>query len=240
MENLGACFLRSAQQALPDRIGRADFNAFAAMDAFQLVNDRQVVLDDNGVNRADTHTAPAGNTAGRASLSHDFGGPMIGAGDIGCQLMLGNHVDDVLGAGIDALAAGRTVFMVDMSDAIFQIERVEFANRDTVPESEAAEGTGVGAREKPGRFGAVHGAGIFVPLMRIPGRTLAKDIGDQGDDHSRLDAHDLCNGRGGVLASRRAKGGQGFGAVGQRRRIGGTAAVAAASAGSKPAIDDLR
>ncbi len=221
---------RSVEESAMDSFRRADFDALSTVDASILVDDCEVVFDLDGVDGAGAHTTAAGDAPDLAGVPHDFRGPVIGARDVRRELVLGNQTDQLFRASFDAFAACGAKIVVHLSDAVFDVDRVEFADVDAVAETEAPKCTGIRSGEESVRRCAVRCSRVFVSFMRVFARPLAEDVRNEWDYHSRLDAERCGDSRRCILTARRAECCVFLGFVGEGGRVGGTTAIATASA----------
>ncbi len=209
---------------------RADVNTFAAVDARILIDDREVVLDLDGADRARAHTPAAGDAGDFTGAPRDSRRPMVGACDVCRELMFRNQADQPFRTGFDTFPASRAKIVIDFRDAVFDVDRVEFTDIDAIAETEAPVSAGVRSREQTACRCAVRRSRIFVPHMRMVTRPLTEYVRDQGDDGARFDTERRGDGRCCILTARCAERRIFFRFIGKSGGVGGTAAIAAAAA----------
>lgn len=130
---------------MADRFCGADTDAFAAVDAFHLIDNGQVIFNSNGSDGAYFHTAAASDTSCFAGFHRGFGRPVVGTGCIRCQFMFWNEADQMLGACSNTFPAGNAIIVIDFGNAVFNIKCVKFADGDTIAKPEASVSARIGA-----------------------------------------------------------------------------------------------
>ena len=104
-------------------LGGAGTNAGTAAGTLVGVHQSQIAFHGDRTLGADLGTLAAADTTGLAGL-HD-GLAELGVGTaVDDLLMLGDHVDHVLGAGLFAQTAANTQFLVDAGDAVLNGDRI--------------------------------------------------------------------------------------------------------------------
>ena len=131
-----------------DRAGRALYYAHAALLALFVVDDSEVVFDMDGVKFTGSLThaaADAGDVASLAGICALLG---VVAADKDFCLIVGNDLDQAVGAGLDAGAAAGALVTVYHSDTLDDVNSVKFAGGFAVAQSQTSVGAGLAAAEK--------------------------------------------------------------------------------------------
>ena len=161
-----------------DRAGRALNNAHAALLALFVVNDSEVVFDVDRVEFTGSlahAAADAGDGAILAGIRTLLG---VVAADKDFCLIVGNDLDQAVGAGLDAGAAACALVAVYDSDALDDMDGIKFAGSFAVAQSQTSVGAGFGAAEE--LLGSLTGRDIciFIQFLGIVGSAVAHDIGN--------------------------------------------------------------
>ena len=131
-----------------DRAGRALNNAHAALLALFVVDDSEVVFDVDRVEFTGSlahAAADAGDGAVLAGIRTLLG---VVAADKDFCLIVGNDLDQAVGAGLDAGAAAGALVAVYYSDTLDDVNSVKFAGSFAVAQSQTSVGAGLGAAEE--------------------------------------------------------------------------------------------
>ena len=117
----------------------ADVLAVTAGNALAEVNMREIILNGNRSGRAFSGAFSAADAARLAHLHNLRALVLVAAGDDNV-LLLGDHSDDALGAGIGAGAAADTFIAVDLGNAVDYFHRAELAGFHAVAHAYAGVG----------------------------------------------------------------------------------------------------
>ncbi len=166
-----------------DKMPGADACTFAAGGAERVINARKVVFYDDGIMGTGLSAKLTSDTAGGAQIAGDTAGGLGHAGDQG-SCILGDELDDVLGAGVDTETAADAVIGIDNGNAILDGDSALGAGTYTGTEAEAAELTGEGAAGDACRGKTVLDADV-VELAFGMDASAAADYSAAGDGRCR-------------------------------------------------------
>ena len=148
------------------------------------------------IERTVTLTHTAGDTSGRAGILDCLALQMVLAGNI-VLLLIRNEIDDVLRAGLHAGTTGNTLFLINNSDTVYDVNCIEGTGLHTGAVTTAAECTFLlGAVWYDGKLGTICDTGIVVCLLRLRTVTLAANERNHLAglvDRLRLDTHHLSD-----------------------------------------------
>ena len=211
--------LERGEEYLFDSVYGTTLHAGTASHTFSIVDYRQIILDGNGILRAEFFALLASDT--RVCTDGTGVGTLVAVvthhGDIG---LFGHHADDVLGANGGAHAATQTKGSVDVSDAVLHADGLGGADQRAITKAETAETAGIGTVGNA-LVGGFLGCGFTVSIAVDKGNHMANGL--------RLDTDDVTDLLGGVVAAGNAEIGGGVAAP-QRGRVVVTALEAAGTA----------
>lgn len=121
-----------------DDVARADICTVTAMDALGNVDSCEIVLDDDCVGGAFFLTLHAADTACITNL-HKLSTLVRAAACNHDRLVIGNELDELLGAGIGTVAAAYALFAVDLCNTVYDVHCAELASVYTVAETDASK-----------------------------------------------------------------------------------------------------
>ena len=167
--------LRRMEEIL-DSAGRALDDAHTALLALFVVDGSEVVLDVDGVEFACSLAHATADAGDRAVLAGVGTLLSVVAADNDLGLVLGNDLDQAVGAGLDAGAAACALVAVDDSNTLDDVDRIEFAGSFAVAQSQTSVGAGLAAAEE--LLGSLTGRDIriFIQFLCIIGRAVAHDV----------------------------------------------------------------
>ena len=126
-----------------DRAGRALDNAHTALLALVVVDGGKIVFDVDRVKFAGSLThaaADAGDITALAGIRALLG---VVAADDDLGLVVGNDLDQVVGAGLDAGAAAGALVAVYDSHALDDVDGIKLAGSFAVAQSQTSVGAGL-------------------------------------------------------------------------------------------------
>lgn len=180
-----------------DDVARADVGAMTALYALGNIDHRKIVLHNDSVCGALSLALHAAYAACIADLVDRCALVVAGAADED-MLIVGNELDDLLGAGVDTVAAAYALFTIDLRNTVNDAHCTELAGLCAVAEADACEAAVhiALAAEKHGSL-AILRTGIVEAFESLALNTGAGNECDHfngivcGDTH---DLTDLCSG----------------------------------------------
>jgi len=119
--------LRGVVCLADDQMLGADLCAQSAGGTFAVINDSQMVINVDGIFRANLHTNTAADTTLGAAADSDSAFCLRSAGN-DHMLVVFHRYDQISGTGLGADQTAHTFFLVHFCHTVYDMNRIIFAN----------------------------------------------------------------------------------------------------------------